>query len=676
MMRRSILGMLLALTLILAVTSNPGVRHETATALSAQAEAYYTGDYCYEALSALAGSASDSSAEAWTSPLCAALHSLMNETQTGLLPYAETLLAFPRTDSSGGSEDALRFYCDDTGAYNREQVWAELHGTYYLDGAGVDLHHLRPADEDANLARGNMVFGKVKDRFSSCETWPETGTPVFWYCSDWEGQGLVEVRDNVKGDVARILLYVWVTYGTADGANLNLWSDLPEWGSGLSYSDGFRVVESLDTLLEWMELDPVDTWELGRNDAVQTIQGNRNVFIDYPELAFLLFDREIPDMTTPSGLAHGLYCTVTAEADPPEGGTLLVDGCVVTAVPTPGWVVSGWSLSPADAAELTQNETVFTLTKLRKDCTLTVQFYLEDPCGMGHSWDAGTVTTAPGCETEGVRSYCCTVCGAQRTEAVPALGHDWHTETIPPGCVMPGILLKSCWRCGKEVETPTDEPPLGHDWDDGTVTREPTQTQPGERSFRCNRCGLTRTEELPFRFDDVRDEHAWYFTPVYWALRHEPQITAGTSPTCFSPKQSCTRAQIVTFLWRAFGSPDPAGTELPFEDVPENAYYRKAVLWAAERGITSGTSPTTFSPKASCTRAQVVTFLWIAAGRPDPAGEPPFEDVPADAYYRKAAAWAAEQGVVAGTTPTTFSPNAPCTRAQVVTMLWRLFGET
>ena len=132
----------------------------------------------------------------------------------------------------------------------------------------------------------------------------------------------------------------------------------------------------------------------------------------------------------------------------------------------------------------------------------------------------------------------------------------------------------------------------------------------------------------------------------------------------------------MTFLWRAFGSPDPAGTELPFEDVPENAYYREAVLWAAERGITSGTSPTTFSPKASCTRAQVVTFLWIAADRPDPAGEPPFEDVPADAYYRKAAAWAAEQGVVAGTTPTTFSPNAPCTRAQVVTMLWRLFGET
>ena len=301
-MKKLVIACMIGLAILSASSVNRGTRHETALSLSAQAEEYYTGDYSFEALSALAGSALESSAEAWSSPLCAALHSLMNETRTGLPSYAATLTLFPKTDASGGSAEPLRFYSDDFGSLSRERVWPDSRGLYYHDGPGRDLHHLRPSAAEANFIRGTMTFGNVRDSFSSWETWPETGEPVFWYREDWNsGAGLLEVRDEIKGDVARILLYVWVTWGDADGGTCNLWTDLPAQGSGLEASDGLRVVESLDTLLEWLALDPVDTWELGRNDAVQALQGSRNDFIDYPELAFLLFDREIPDMITPSG---------------------------------------------------------------------------------------------------------------------------------------------------------------------------------------------------------------------------------------------------------------------------------------------------------------------------------------------------------------------------------------
>ena len=176
-------------------------------------------------------------------------------------------------------------------------------------------------------------------------------------------------------------------------------------------------------------------------------------------------------------------------------------------------------------------------------------------------------------------------------------------------------------------------------------------------------------------FTDVAEDK-FYYEPILWAYYHNPQITAGTSETSFSPENPCTRAQIVTFLWRAAGSPEPETSGNPFEDVQERKYYYKAVLWAAETGVTTGTGKTMFSPDDTCTRAQVVTFLWRFAGSPEPtASTSPFEDVPEGEYYTKAVLWAAETGVTAGTSETTFSPDDGCTRAQSVTFLYRLIGE-
>ena len=162
---------------------------------------------------------------------------------------------------------------------------------------------------------------------------------------------------------------------------------------------------------------------------------------------------------------------------------------------------------------------------------------------------------------------------------------------------------------------------------------------------------------------------SYYEDAVDWAV--ENGITQGTDDTHFSPDGICTRAQAVTFLWRAAGSPKPETRAMPFTDVPVGSYYYDAVLWAVENGITKGTSDTTFSPNMTCSRAQIVAFLWRSEKSPAAGTANPFADVKSDAYYADAVLWAVKENITKGTTSTTFSPNADCTRAQIVTFLWR-----
>ena len=175
---------------------------------------------------------------------------------------------------------------------------------------------------------------------------------------------------------------------------------------------------------------------------------------------------------------------------------------------------------------------------------------------------------------------------------------------------------------------------------------------------------VRETKEAPFT--DV-PSGAYYYDAVLWAV--ENGVTDGVTAALFAPDAACTRAQIVTFLWRAAGSPEPNGTSA-FTDVPAGAYYAKAVAWAVENGITTGTSDTTFSPDAPCTRGQSMTFLYRARKGAANASTG-FTDVPAGAYYAAPVAWAVENGITNGTGKTTFSPDAPCTRAEIVTFLYR-----
>ena len=162
---------------------------------------------------------------------------------------------------------------------------------------------------------------------------------------------------------------------------------------------------------------------------------------------------------------------------------------------------------------------------------------------------------------------------------------------------------------------------------------------------------------------------SYYEDAVDWAV--ENGITKGTDDTHFSPDGICTRAQAVTFLWRTAGSPASKTSAMPFTDVPVGSYYYDAVLWAVENGITKGTSDTTFSPDMTCTRAQIVAFLWRSEKSPAAGTANPFADVKSTAYYADAVLWAVKENITKGTTSTTFSPNADCTRAQIVTFLWR-----
>ena len=174
------------------------------------------------------------------------------------------------------------------------------------------------------------------------------------------------------------------------------------------------------------------------------------------------------------------------------------------------------------------------------------------------------------------------------------------------------------------------------------------------------------------RFYDVYIDN--YFAPaVGWAA--ECEVTDGTAPAAFTPNKVCTRAQTVTFLWRAAGSPKPEGEAVPFTDVPAGSYYADAVRWAVARGITDGVDKTHFAPNASVTRAQIVTFLWRLEKEPAPGeSTPPFKDVPAARYFAAPVAWAAEQGITDGVEPGLFKPNQACIRCQIVTFLFRAIG--
>lgn len=173
------------------------------------------------------------------------------------------------------------------------------------------------------------------------------------------------------------------------------------------------------------------------------------------------------------------------------------------------------------------------------------------------------------------------------------------------------------------------------------------------------------------RFEDVVSG-SYYEEAVKWAVQNG--ITSGIDATHFSPDAVCTRAQTVVFLWRISGSPKATDATMPFSDVPADSYYYDAVLWGVESGLVKGTGATQFSPQMHCSRAQIVTFLWRVMDALQAGSHNPFMDVKDDAYYYEAVLWAVKDGVTKGTTDTTFSPKADCTRAQVVVFLWRIFA--
>ena len=230
-----------------------------------------------------------------------------------------------------------------------------------------------------------------------------------------------------------------------------------------------------------------------------------------------------------------------------------------------------------------------------------------------------------------------------------------------------------------DTVTITVKPDTGYELDELTVTDKNGDkiklTEKDDNKFTFKMPGSKVTVETSFKLIETEPENPftdiskndYFYDAVLWAA--DKGITSGVTDTLFAPNASCTRAQMVTFLWRANGSP-VVDYAMNFTDVPADAYYADAVRWAVSKGITSGTSATTFAPDMTVTRAQTVTFLYRAAGTPAVSGGS-FADVDANAYYADAVAWAVAEGITSGTSATTFSPDAACTRGQIVTFLYR-----
>ncbi len=358
---------------------NTAKRHVVCKSLSTAAQAYYPTGSTYSDLIELPGADTDDSTEAVSSPLFAKLQSMMQPKDT--ISYNSLTSYWKYTDASEGSSDACLFYSDMiSSSYNREHVWPKSRGNFYQSGAGSDIQHLRPTDQTVNSTRSNHTMGNVRSKTGYTPTTQSyNGKTVLWLITGYTENncdGLVEVNDNIKGDVARIFLYVYVTYG-APSKNTNLFTRTSASGSGNDANDGNKVIESLDTLLEWCAIDPVDEWEMMRNDLCQKVQGNRNIFIDYPELGWYLFEREdeMPAMDTPSGMAAGMtptIYTINAVSNNESWGTVSLSGKVITANPADGYYAAGYEVTEGEAT-VNQNGNRFSVSP-KSDCTVQINF--------------------------------------------------------------------------------------------------------------------------------------------------------------------------------------------------------------------------------------------------------------------------------------------------------------
>ena len=320
----------------------------------------------------------------------------------------------------------------------------------------------------------------------------------------------------------------------------------------------------------------------------------------------------------------------------------------------------------------------------------------EIPASGEHTWDGGTVTTAPTETTPGVRTFTCTVCGDIREETIPATGaHDYQfTKTVAPTCTDGGYDLYTCSGCGAtERRNLTDA--AGHKWDGGTVTTAPTETTPGVRTFTCTVCDQTRTETIPatgastctggpscpsYGLHDVAGPDYWAHKGIDYCVRN--RLMSGVGAGTFSPNTACTRAQIVKILYNLSGNQaDYSNYYLPFTDVAPGAWYYNAVAWAYYNDVTSGTSATTFTPNAAITRQQLVTFLYRYTVKYAPeftgnaAPISTFPDAGSVANWAYAAmSWAVGNGLIKGNAHDGLDyldPNDSATRAQTATIIMR-----
>ncbi len=347
------------------VIKNWGERGVTATYLSPNAEKFYAdNNVTYAQLAKLSGAANTSAVP--SSALYAALQNLMASNHTAKTNYDETNEMYAYTDCESNDNGTITcFYCGksinstwDSAIWTKEHIWPKsksLNGDRFVETnrrAETDITMLRPVCPGENSSRGDKAYGTV------------TG-------SSYYDPNLGD--HNIHGDVARALLFDYVSWGITT----NMWG-----------TDG--AIESKQTLIKWMREDPVDTWEMGRNDSVESITGTRNVFVDYPELAFALFNEDIPaDLISPSGEGYRSSYTITAATANSAQGTVTLTGNVIAAYPAPGYHAVGYTVT-SGSARVTQNGNIFTVTP-NSNCTVRIEFSNRTPAAVSYVENGKTV---------------------------------------------------------------------------------------------------------------------------------------------------------------------------------------------------------------------------------------------------------------------------------------------
>ena len=425
---------------------NWGARGEDCVFLTTYAQSYYTGSYSWETLSAKDGGTGTS--DAYSSQLYIALQNMMQANHTNIQGYQDTRPYYKYTDCVGNDHSLISsFYSGKTvnstwdgKTYNREHVWPNskcLNTGKKEDSA--DIMMLRATISSENGARGNKAYG--------------------------ESGGFHDPGVSVRGDCARMFLYGYVRWGNVNGN-----SDFNTvWGT-----EG--VMESLDVLLRWMEEDPVDTWEMARNDAVQSITGVRNVFVDYPEYAWMIFGREVPEgMVTPSGNAADISCS--------HSNTQL-----------------------RDQKDATCGKSGYTGDTYCADCGEKLAKGKKISATGKHSYGDWVVTEEPTEEKTGKQVRACTVCGNQETGEIPKLDapvcdhvNKELRDAVEATCGADGYSGDSyCTDCGLLLNSGSVVFATGdHAYGEWTVIRQANGSQTGERTRQCSQCDYTQTEEIP-----------------------------------------------------------------------------------------------------------------------------------------------------------------------------------
>ena len=473
-----------AATLTYSKNSNSGTRDVLCTTLDGTSAASYYQDYDYDDLSEMSAGA-----------LFSSLQTLMRDTHDKISSYDDCHYEADKTDCQNGDGSVSLIYTSYSATmsqwngWNREHVWPKSLGGDSTTGGGADLHHIRPSDAGVNSSRGNKKYGEA----GSNATEKYGSNPAIGVLGGTYNSTYFEPLDNVKGDVARICLYVYVRWNS-------------DWGA----DSITEVFQSVDVLLQWCELDPVDTWEMGRNEVVEDIQGNRNVFIDYPEYAWLLFGKEVPeDMTTPSGEAmDGGSSGGTTEPDTPDTPTDPTPEAPVGESATLSFASDAQRVSlTSDKQVWEQNGITFTNNKASSitavaDYSNPVRLYanssvtieaakniakIEFTCNASSYASALQNSIVGGATTDGsvvtvtlaspAKSY--TVSNLSAQVRLNSLTVYFETDckhtitttaTTAATCTAAGSIIVTCDDCGATVSSETVEK-LGHDYVDDVCVR-------------------------------------------------------------------------------------------------------------------------------------------------------------------------------------------------------------